>query len=186
MTTITRHKENPFLKDLVVTKKSKSVRVSTLGKDDNVLINQHTGEVQGTHVSTYKQVDDAEFVKLFTANIAMTFDLNKSGHKALTLLYWAVQHSAIGKDLVQLNKYTHEQFLEDHPIKAFSMAVFSRGLNELEDAQIIAKAQQRGFYYINPSFIFNGDRVAFTKIIERRNKPEGDSHLQQDLLEGGE
>jgi len=177
---VIRHKENPFIGDMVVKKKKQSVRLSTLGSNNNVLINQETGEVQGTHVTTYKQVDSEEFVKIFTANIAMLFELNKSGHKTLHILLWAVQHTAIGKDLVQLNKYTHEKFLQEQPIKAFSMAVFSRGLNELETAQIIAKAEQRGFYYINPNFIFNGNRLAFTKVIERRKQAEDE---QLDLLE---
>lgn len=162
-----RYRENPFVGDLVVSTKSSQFHVPKFGKNDHVLVNQCTGETHGTHVVAYKQVDDAEFVKIFTANIALTFGLNKAGNKTLTLLLWAVQNTAIGKDLIQLNKYTHEEFLKNHSVKAFSPAVFKRGLSELEDARIIAKHQQRGFYFINPNFVFNGDRVAFTKVIER-------------------
>jgi hypothetical protein len=176
-----RFESNPFLKDLIINRKTKQVKVSSLGKDDNVLINQTTGEVHGTHVVTYKQVDDAEFVKTFTGNIALAFDLNKAGYKTLQVVYWSVQ-KVIGTDVIQLNKYVYDDFNSEHDIKRFSLVVFNRGLKELETAQIIAKAKQRGFYYINPNFIFNGDRIAFTKVIERK-KNDGDGHKQKDLLE---
>ncbi|MBC9222158.1 hypothetical protein IBK32_10680, partial [Escherichia coli] len=42
------------------------------------------------------------------------------------------------------------------------------GLAELEAAKIIAKHLRPGWYFINPNFIFNGDRIAFTTVIERK------------------
>ncbi|WP_290608468.1 hypothetical protein [Arsenophonus sp. ENCA] len=36
---------------------TKQIRLSKMGKDRNVLVNQLTGEVLGTHVTTYKKVD---------------------------------------------------------------------------------------------------------------------------------
>ena len=48
-----------------------------------------------------------------------------------------------------------------------SYATLKRGINELEKAQIIAKTMRKGFYFINPNFVFNGDRIAFTTLIER-------------------
>jgi hypothetical protein len=168
-----RFKTNPFLEELVINKKSRQVKVSNgLGKDDNVLMNQSTGEVRATSVVTYKSVDDAEFIKIFSANIALIFDLNKAGYKVLTLLVWAVQKHAIGRDIVRLNAFTLEDFLKDHDVKAFSKPVFKRGLTELEDAKIIAKTLQAGDYFINPSFIFNGDRIAFTQVIERKKSED--------------
>jgi hypothetical protein len=41
------------------------------------------------------------------------------------------------------------------------------GLNELEQSQIIAKHIRQGWYYINPNFVFNGDRIAFTSLFEK-------------------
>lgn len=87
---VTRYKENPFIENMVVPTKAKTVQLSRLGKDENILVNQNTGEVQGTHVTTYRRVDSESFVKLFTANIAMTFDLKSAGLKALNVLIWAV------------------------------------------------------------------------------------------------
>lgn len=168
---VKRYETNPFVQDMIVPIKNKQVKISnTLGSDNLTVINNKTGECAGTHVISYRKVDEAEFVKLFTANIAMTFDLKASGIKAFNVLMFAVQHNAIQKDIVLLDKYTLEDFLKVHD-KMFSKATFERGLKELEIAQIIAKARQAGFYFINPNFVFNGDRIAFTTAIEK-SKPK--------------
>lgn len=166
-----RHKSNPFVENMVVPVKSRQVKISKMGADDNVLLNQSTGEVQGTHVTTYKRVDSDQFIKLFTANIGMTFELSSAGIKTFSVLLFTVQHKALEKDQVMLDSFILEDFIEAHknnkpPLK-LSITTFKRGLNELERAQIIAKTIRQGIYYFNPNFVFNGDRIAFTTMIER-------------------
>ena len=167
-----RYKENPFLEGMIVPVKGRQVKLSKLGKDDNILINQSTGEVLGTHLTTYKLVDGEQFVKLFTANIAMTFDLSSAGIKAFSVLLWAVQHNALSRDEVDLDILVLEAFTdankEKDPPLMLSPATFRRGINELEKAQIVAKTLRQGRYFINPNFVFNGDRIAFTTLIERK------------------
>jgi hypothetical protein len=101
----------------------------------------------------------------------------------MNVLIWCVQHNAISKDQVDLEKLTLDTFLDAHhdvdPPLRLSVATFSRGIVELEKAQIIAKTLKKGRYFINPNFVFNGDRIAFTTVIERT---EGDSHKQNELL----
>ncbi|MCE3517580.1 replication/maintenance protein RepL, partial [Escherichia coli] len=171
-----RYKTNPFLEGMIVPVKGKQVRLSRLGRDENILVNQNTGEVQGTHVTTYKRVDGEQFVKLFTANIALTFDLSAQGIKAFNVLMWAIQKQSVSKDEVYLDTHTREEFLaiyndKDKPIK-LSQPTFARGLAELTKAQIIAKTIRQGVYWINPNFAFNGDRIAFTTLIERQGNSE--------------
>ena len=170
---VIRYKENPFLNsgtNLIETKK-KQVKLTPMGKGDNVLVNQHTGEVQGTHLVTFREVDAKEFVKLFAGNIALTFDLTAAGIKSFNVLFWTLQYSAISKDVVDLDKYTLEDFLDNHPqLKAFSLPTFRRGLSELTEAKIIAPTLKRGRYFINPHFCFNGDRIAFTTDIKLKRK----------------
>jgi len=96
---VVRHKINPFVKDMIVPVGKQNVRISRIGKNENILVNQNTGEVIGTQVTAYKKVDKAEFVKLFTKNIALTFDLKAAGIKAFNVLLWAMQKRAIDKDL---------------------------------------------------------------------------------------
>lgn len=171
-----RHENNPFLPDMHLTIKNRRVQVSPMGKDNNVLMNRDTGELFGTHVTTFKPVDGAQFIKLFTANIGLTFDLTSAGIKAFTVLMWTVQHRAIGKDQVILDMLTLADFVKFHqddnkPLR-LSESTFKRGLTELSKAQIIAKTLRQGMYWINPNFVFNGDRIAFTTVIQRQRKTE--------------
>lgn len=173
-TSVVRHESNPFVNNMVVPVRDQRIKISRLGKDDNVLINHATGESHGTHVTTFRRVDADQFVKLFTANIALTFDLKAAGIKAFNVLLWIMQNKSISKDLVPLDKFALEEFLQEHndrkPPIALSQPTFWRGLAELEKAQIIAKHIRAGWYYINPNFAFNGDRIAFTTLIERTEK----------------
>lgn len=171
-----RHKENPFSDNLVIPTKGKRVTVSKLGKDNNVLINQNTGEVHGTQITTYKQVDTKEFVKVFAQNIALTFGLTSAGLKALNVMIWALQYQAVNKDLLQLESMTLASFLEYHAKSKLklSQATFNRGLKELVGAQILAAYKIRGFYFINPNFIFNGNRIVFSTAIELKKQTKED------------
>jgi hypothetical protein len=171
-----RFKTNPFVESMTVPVKGRQVRISKLGEDDNILVNQKTGEVHGTHVTTTKKVDSEQFVKLFTANIGLTFDLSSAGIKAFGVLLFSVQKCGLSRDQVDLDVLTLEDFTELHkdrePPLRLSHPTFMRGLAELVRARIIAKTMRQGRYFINPNFVFNGDRVAFTTIIERQKKDE--------------
>lgn len=180
-----RYEENPFIEDMVVPMKGRKVQVSLLGHNDNVLVNQTTGEVLGTHITTVKRVDSAQFIKLFTANIALTFELGAAGIKCFGVLAWVLQDRSISKDLVPLDKFVLDDFLKAQDTAlALSQATFARGLAELEKAKIIAKHVRQGWYFINPNFVFNGDRIAFTTIIERKSKAA--QTAQEQLEEQGQ
>lgn len=173
-----RYKTNPFIEDLSITYKSKQVSVSALGKDNNILVNQETGEVTGTHVVTYKKVDSAEFIKLFAKNIALTFELSGAGFKTLMVLVWVMQNNTINRDNVTLDQYTFDDFHSSHGVgdpplvSNFAISTFKKGLAELVRAKIIANSVRRGDYFINPNFVFNGSRIAFTNAIERVSDEE--------------
>jgi hypothetical protein len=114
----------------------------------------------------------------------MTFDLSSPGIKAFSVLLWVVQNRALSKDEVDLDVLTLEAFLKYHkdkepPLK-LSPATFRRGISELEKAQIVAKTLRQGRYFINPNFVFNGDRIAFTTLIERKDTIEEQGFSEPD------
>ena len=71
-----RYEINPFLTEMDLTVGTKNVKISTIGKDENILVNQSTGEVQGTHVVAFKKVDKDKFVKAFANYTNAPADLN--------------------------------------------------------------------------------------------------------------
>lgn len=174
---VIRYDKNPFVENMVVPVRGQRIKLTKLGKSDEVeLVNTHTGESFGTHITTFKKVDTEQFLKLFVANTALTFHLKPAGIKAFNVLVWSISQTGISKDLVPLDKYILDDFLDAHiddkpPIK-LSQQTFWRGLAELEQAKIIAKNIRLGWYYINPNFCFSGDRIAFTTVIERNKEEE--------------
>lgn len=175
MKVMKRFNRNPFIENMNISVENKRITISPMGKNNDVLINQLTGEMKGTHVGTYKTVDSTKFVKLFTENIGMIFDLSKTGVRILGVVVWAVQEKAINKDIVTLTQNTLKEFLEKNKNEKIGLASFKKGISELVDAQIIARHMDRGVYFINPNFIFNGDRVAFTKIIAKNQSSDQES-----------
>lgn len=167
---LVKHTENPFLNTDEITFKNKQVRISVSGSDHNVLLNQHTGEINATHVVSYRKVDDGEFVKLFTANIALTFGLSAAGQKTFNMLLHVIQKTAIGRDRIYLSDEIRKEFVEEFGVK-LSNPTFYRGISELIETKIIARSVNTNIYFINPHLVFNGDRVAFTQTYERRKKP---------------
>lgn len=197
---LVRHKTNPFIDTLTIKLKNKreKISVSTIGNDSDIhILNSKTGETRplSTHVVKTQVVDADMFVKLFADQIGLTFELKAAGIKAFNVLMWSVQTKGLGTDIIPLDRYTLEEFQLNHE-KYPSDAVFKRGINELEKAAIVAKSVRAGWYFINPSFCFNGDRIAFTRVIERKqtsdqsdtqllehkNDEQGDGNRQQELL----
>jgi hypothetical protein len=169
---LVRYKENPFLEDLNIRVRSKNVRVSKMGKKENIdLINQETGEHHGSFITTTKRVDEEQFLKLFTSNIAMTFDLKAAGIKAFNVLCFVMQQKAIEKDKIFIDKFVLEEFNEVYT-KKLSRSVLYKGIKELIENKILARSQREGEYFINPNFVFNGDRIVFTHIIEKKQIEE--------------
>lgn len=173
-----RYDKNPYMNLKVISSKKKSI---VFGEGSDVILNQDTGEVKSTTVSTFREVDDAMFIKLFTQNIGLTFNLSSYGVKALSVLIWAVQQK-MGRDVMTLDKYTHQDFMEAHPDLKMAHITFAKGLAELTKAQIIAKAKRKGDYFINPHFIFNGDRIRFVTEIRRKRTKRDPNTV--DLLTG--
>lgn len=166
---LVKYHDNPFLNSDEITVRNKMVKISvSSGDNHNVLLNTDTGEMAPTHIVSYRKVDDEEFVKLFTANIALTFNLSVAGRKTFDLLLRVLQKTAIGKDQVYLSDDIREDALMEFPNIKLSKATFHRGLKDLEENKIIARSVNTNVYFINPHLIFNGNRVAFTNAIERK------------------
>lgn len=182
----TRYKQNPFTKELTVSSKKQKLKVSNSAQiNDETWINNTTGELATTQLYTYKEVDETQFVKLFTQNIALTFNLTSAGLKALNVLIYAVQYKAINKDRVELTEYTLADFLESENQKGnkfvLSRPSFTRGISELTKANILARCERAGDYFINPNFVFNGDRLLFVNAIKKKSPSQNSEDEQLEL-----
>lgn len=157
-TGLIKYKENPFLEKEVLTIKVKNRRVGVA--TGTALVDTKTGDTIGmTTIAQKVEVDAEEFVKLYTKDITVFFDLSPSGIKTFAILLREVQNEAINRDKV----YFRFDHLELTDVGQLSQAVFYRGIQELVKKQFIAKAVEPNWYFLNPSLIFNGDRARFVK-----------------------
>ena len=51
----------------------------------------------------------------------------------------------------------------DQVLTPMSEATYTRGMRELIEKDFIAATKVQGWYWLNPDFVWNGDRLAFVK-----------------------
>jgi hypothetical protein len=151
---ITLYQENPFIPSIAL----HSRRV-TNKRGDMSLINNKTGEVVTSIAGFYetKAVDSTRFLKLFINGVKALAELSNAGCKVFEMLYMEIQDN-IGKDSV----YLSYSGLDKYEIQ-LSERTFRRGLSELIEKRFIAPMPAVSCYWVNPDFIWNGDRLAFVQ-----------------------
>lgn len=150
---------NPFMVEV----ETKNRRVIHGSKESMVLVSQNSGEVVGNAAGFWEshEVDATQFVKLFISGVKALKALSSAGTRVFEVLYLRVQ-SEVGKDLVNMGFW-----LVDQNITPMSEKTYIRGLGELIAKGFIALTPQPGLYWLNPSFVWNGDRLAFVKEYRR-------------------
>ena len=151
----TKYEVNPFIDSLTIKTRGRKVTVAR----GSTLVDMNTGQIEGvTEIAQIVEVDEGQFVKLFTKDLAIWFDLNKAGMRVFGVLLTVVQNSAIGRDLVY---FDHGSEIA----KAFKITktTFYRGIEELLEKGFIARHKSVGWYFTNPAMFFNGNRARFIK-----------------------
>lgn len=108
-----------------------------------------------------EEVDSTKFVKLYLNGVRAFRDLTSAGAKVFDLLYLQVQKT-IGSDIIWLNFIEVEQ-----NITPMGKSTFMRGMRELLDKGFIAESTVPSKYFLNPDYLWNGDRLAFVKAYHR-------------------
>lgn len=159
---------NPLMQPQQVTTKRRYVR-SGLSED---LINATTGEVHG--VATIHEVqerDDAEFVKVFAAGVAASYDLTKTAQRVFQVVLDQYQRTPMSRGFADyVNLFWFDDGIDGRTV-GMSEYTFKRGLRELVDKSFIAPKDSASFW-TNPALFFKGDRVMFIKEYRRRRTTE--------------
>jgi hypothetical protein len=173
--------ESPFMAPGTMPTRMKRI---TNKKGDMTLISNDTGEVISPVAGFWesKIVDSEAFVKLYVKGVKALAELSTTGTKLFEILYREMSANP-GKDKVYLS-FT---MLTEEEKKHISVATWTRGMAELMQKRFLAATTSTGWYWTNPSFAFNGDRITFAQSY-RRNSPAGKAEIQgqQSLfIEGG-
>jgi predicted transcriptional regulator len=137
------------------------------------------GQVQHTGIHRVELVDEDKFVKLFTQNLKVFFDLSPASQKVLRCVLETVQENP-NADGIALPWFVVEDFSNIHGLK-LSRTSFHRALREMLEKGFIAESEMPNFYWINVHLFFNGDRMTF--ITEyRKNISKQNTNTKQTAL----
>jgi hypothetical protein len=157
---------NPLMEPQQVTTKRRYVRS---GRADE-LMNMATGEI--TAVATIHDVqerDDAEFVKVFAAGIAASYELTKTAQRVFQVVLDQYQRTPMSKGFADyVNLFWFDDGIDGRSV-GMSEYTFKRGLRELLDKRFIHPKDSASFW-TNPALFFKGDRVMFIKEYRRRKQ----------------
>lgn len=155
---------NPLIEPQQIKTKRRLVR-SSRGED---LVNPSTGEVTGVAmVHQVEERDDAEFVKVFAAGVAASYELGKTAQRVFQVVLDQYQRTPMSKgyaDAVDL--FWFGDGIEGRDV-GMSERTFQRGLRELIEKKFLHPKTTTSFW-TNPVLFFKGDRVMFIKEYRRR------------------
>jgi len=154
------HKTNPFMTAGVGVKPRAKRIVNPRG---DMMVVGETGEIVSPAAGFWyaTEVDSAKFVKLYVNGVKAFKELTSPGTKVFELLYLEMQ-KGIGKDRVYLSFQSINQ--EATPMSA---STYKRGMAELVAKGFIAPTPVQGWHWLNPDYVFNGDRLAIVREYRR-------------------
>lgn len=184
-----KYEKNPFRQELIEdTDKSKTVKtvVQPVKKNERLSAMLIKTDRQGNALEetpaslalmTPKVVDANEFVKIYTKGVAGMFGLTKAGQKVFYLLFEELSGpEGQGKDVVTLQYSALPEELK----KVLKYRTFTNGINDLIKNRFIAESIYTNQYFVNPTYIYNGDRLAIVTLYKKQDKEETEEVKKQE------
>lgn len=163
---VVAYSKNPFWKPYEVAVGTKKVTIA-----GGFLTSGETGEsIQHAGIHRVEFVDEDRFVKLFTQNIKVFFDLTPASQKVLQCVLATLQENPNAEG-IHLPWFAVEDYTKANHLK-ISRASFHNAMREMLAKGFVAESEHPNFYWINPHLFFNGDRMTFITEYRRGPKPE--------------
>lgn len=171
---------SPLINPLVEPQQLKTKRRLVKSGRSEDLVNPATGEITGVAaIHQIEERDDAEFVKVFAAGVAATYELTKTAQRVFQVVLDQYQRTPMSRgyaDSVELFWFGSGINGRD---AGMSERTWMRGLKELLEKRFLYP-KTTSSYWTNPALFFKGDRVLFIKEYRRR-KP-----MEQEKLESAD
>jgi len=153
-----KHEKNPFIGNALANTRAGMKRLTNKDNSSMMVVGTATGEVIApAGFWQAQEVDKTQFVKLYVNGVKAFKGLSNAGTRVFELLYLKVQ-AQIGQDVIYMSLSEIDQ--QATPI---SKATFMRGMKELVEKGFIAESLVQNKYFLNPDYMWNGDRMAFVK-----------------------
>lgn len=176
-TRATKYPINPYMETSDPLIKSRTKRVTN--NAGSYMVKNDTGEVVASIAGFWQaeEVDSTKFVKLYVNGVKAFSDLSTKGTKVFELMYYEIQKNQ-GKDKIYLN------FVAIDPHIKIAKTTFYDGIAELVEKKFLAPTVLSHWFWINPDYVWNGDRLSFVKTYIRektKSVPVRDT-LTQDMF----
>jgi len=145
-------KDNPFMPKL----KNTMLVKTRQGIVKSAPLYTADGEIKFTRMfADVKDVDSSAFTKVFQDKVSEWAGLNATGNKVF------------GYILANLEPNLAEVYIYVQDVMEFcgwsERNMVYRGLVDLYNHNLIYRSPKRHIWYINPDYLFNGDRVSFVR-----------------------
>ncbi len=127
-----------------------------------------------------QEVDKTQFLKLYVNGVKAFSQMTSAGARVFELIYLEIQKNT-GKDFIYIS------FSEiDQSVSPMPKTTFLRGMKEVCVKGFLAESKTQNKYFINPDFIFNGDRLAIVKEYRIRRDVSSDQAWRDQLESKGQ
>lgn len=169
LSTFSLNTENPFMKQTLVQVGDflTTRRITATNQDESSIavgVDPKTGEVLGhTLFARTKVVDSETFCKVYKIGFSAFADMTTSSMKVFQYILGLVRPTS--DEFVMTSE-------EVCTATGYTKMTIYRALGALCTKGIIARGKSDTHYFINPMYIFNGDRVTFMTTWINENCPE--------------
>lgn len=166
---------NPLVQTKDIKVKQRHVRTG-VRRD---LVDPNTGEISAVAtIHSIEEKDDAEFVKVFAAGLALTYDLSKTAQRTFQAVLDEYQRTPMSGGFADtLYLAWMDGGLSGRDV-GMSDKTFQRGLKELLSKGFLAPRSPNAFW-VNPSLFFKGDRVLFLREYRRKVTTQDQKYREQ-------
>lgn len=155
--TAPQYATNPFMETASIQKlptSTKQIQAPKKGTVFEAATGEQIGQCDGWYRKT--EVDATQFIKLYLEGIGALKHLTKPGLSVFQTLY------------IQMTRQVMKDKVAMTPTIALNTngttkRIYFAGMAQLLQTGFIAKTEEPPFYWINPAYIFNGDRLRFVQ-----------------------
>jgi hypothetical protein len=177
-----RYDANPFLPAASDGTSEGTKRRTLKSKDGSqLMVTSGDGSVSAPAGFWHTQeVDKTQFLKLYVNGVKAFSGLTTAGARVFELVYLAIQKT-IGRDVIYIS------FSEiDQSVTPMPKTTFLRGMKEICVRKFLAESKTQNKYFVNPDFIFNGDRLAIVKEYRIKRDERSDQAWRENLEAHGQ
>jgi hypothetical protein len=158
-----KYETNPYMQGSEPIVSTRTKRITN--NQGNYMVKSDSGEVVASIAGFWQaeEVDSTKFLKLYVNGVKAFSGLSTKGTKVFELMYYEMQKE-IGKDKIYLN------FNAIDPHIKIAKTTFYDGISELVEKKFLAPTTFPHWFWVNPDYIWNGDRLSFVKTYIRKEE----------------